>query len=262
MEIQKYPLDKYSDTIKLSCEEKKNTKFVAHRGVSGLERENTYPAFVAAGQRSYFGVECDIHRTLDNEFLVMHDSGFKRVAGVDKKISELTYAECAAIPLFGYDGETSRPDIRAPKFEDYISILAHYGKYAIVELKDDFTNEELDRIVEISKKHGHLDKTVYITFLFDVAKRLRERYPDVVIQFLDSMPAEGVTLQEYHEKLLNIAKKYNMDLDIYYKAVTQDFISRVHDINHKVNVWTVDSKEKAIELCSWGIDYITTNIIE
>ena len=31
-------------------------KMVAHRGVSGLERENTCAAFVAAGNRSYFGV--------------------------------------------------------------------------------------------------------------------------------------------------------------------------------------------------------------
>ena len=262
MEIKKYPLNKYSDTIKLSPEEKKNTKIVAHRGVSGLERENTYPAFVAAGQRSYFGVECDIHRTLDNEFLIMHDSTFNRVAGVDKKICDLTYAECSAITLFGYDGETSRPDIRAPKLEDYISIIAHYGKYAVVELKDDFTYEELDRIVDISKKYDHLDKTVYITFLFDVAKRLRERYPDVTIQFLDTTPPEGVTMEAHHEKLLNIAKEYNMDLDLYYKVVTPEFISKVHDIGHKVNVWTVDSKEKATELCSWGIDYITSNIIE
>ena len=34
----------------------RNTLVVAHRGVSGLERENTASAFVAAGNRSYFGV--------------------------------------------------------------------------------------------------------------------------------------------------------------------------------------------------------------
>ena len=42
------------DTIKI---EKKNTLMVAHRGVSGLEKENTLAAFIAAGNRSYYGVE-------------------------------------------------------------------------------------------------------------------------------------------------------------------------------------------------------------
>ena len=48
------------DTIKIN---KKNVKMVAHRGLSGIETENTSSAFVAAGNRSYFGIECDIHVT-------------------------------------------------------------------------------------------------------------------------------------------------------------------------------------------------------
>lgn len=32
-------------------------KIIAHRGVSGLERENTCAAFIAAGNRSYYGME-------------------------------------------------------------------------------------------------------------------------------------------------------------------------------------------------------------
>ena len=48
------------NTIKIN---KGTTLMVAHRGVSGLERENTAAAFVAAGNRSYYGVETDIHRT-------------------------------------------------------------------------------------------------------------------------------------------------------------------------------------------------------
>ena len=48
------------NTIKV---DRKNTLMVAHRGVSGIEKENTCAAFVAAGNRSYYGVETDVHRT-------------------------------------------------------------------------------------------------------------------------------------------------------------------------------------------------------
>ena len=50
------------DTIKIA--DHGSTKFVAHRGVSGLETENTAAAFIAAGNRSYYGVETDIWRQL------------------------------------------------------------------------------------------------------------------------------------------------------------------------------------------------------
>ena len=50
------------NTIKLNTTGT-NVKMIAHRGLSGLEAENTCAAFVAAGNREkYFGIECDIHR--------------------------------------------------------------------------------------------------------------------------------------------------------------------------------------------------------
>ena len=58
------------DTIKI---QKNQVKMVAHRGVSGLELENTCAAFVAAGNRSYFGVETDVHVTKDGKFVITAD---------------------------------------------------------------------------------------------------------------------------------------------------------------------------------------------
>ena len=39
------------DSIKIDS---RNTKMIAHRGLSGIEKENTNAAFIAAGNRSYF----------------------------------------------------------------------------------------------------------------------------------------------------------------------------------------------------------------
>ena len=44
---------------------KGKTLMVAHRGLSGIERENTLPAFVAAANRSYFGIA---YRARSSEF--------------------------------------------------------------------------------------------------------------------------------------------------------------------------------------------------
>ena len=59
------------NTIKFDTKNK--PLMIAHRGVSGLERENTCPAFVVAGVKSYYGIETDVHVTRDGEIIVFHD---------------------------------------------------------------------------------------------------------------------------------------------------------------------------------------------
>ena len=74
------------DTIRF---DKNNVKIIAHRGLSGLECENTCAAFVAAGNRSYYGIETDVHVTKDGKIIVFHDDNTERMTG-KKKIVEKT----------------------------------------------------------------------------------------------------------------------------------------------------------------------------
>ena len=82
------------DTIKI---DNKNVRMVAHRGLSGLEKENTCSAFVAACNRAtYFGVETDVHRTADGQFVIFHDDNTARV-GIDHMvIEELRLTPCGS----------------------------------------------------------------------------------------------------------------------------------------------------------------------
>ena len=84
------------DTIHIDS---KNVQMVAHRGVSGLETENTASAFVAAGNRSYYGIETDVHRTADGQFVVFHDDNTQRVAGDAMVVEETTYETLRSLRL-------------------------------------------------------------------------------------------------------------------------------------------------------------------
>ena len=52
------------DTVKI---DKRGVRLIAHRGLSGIEQENTCAAFIAAANReSYYGIETDTpHRRHD-----------------------------------------------------------------------------------------------------------------------------------------------------------------------------------------------------
>ena len=64
------------------------------------------------------------------------------------------------------------------------------------------------------------------------------------------------------EKILDTLKKQKLDLDINYKALTAERVKELHEAGIEVNVWTVDSLEDAQRMVEYGVDYITSNIIE
>ena len=120
-----------------------NTKVVAHRGLSGIERENTNAAFVAAGNRSYFGIETDFHRTGDGKFVINHDNDLKRVAGENVPVEEVSLAVLQNVVLWDKDDTKGRADLRPASLENYISICKKYEKHCVPELKSVFTDEEV-----------------------------------------------------------------------------------------------------------------------
>ena len=238
------------NTIKI---DKKNVKMIAHRGVSGLERENTNAAFVAAGNRTYFGIETDIHKTVDGNFIIIHDDTTARVAIDDMVVEKSTFQTLRSLQLTDRDGTRSRSDLRLPTLDEYININKKYEKYAVLELKNAFEEQEVLDICARIDELGYMDRTVFISFAYDNLVYLRRKYPNAIAQFLTS---------KYESGLIERLKAWNLDLDIKYTALTEDIIKELHDEGITINCWTVDDPEKAEELVSWGIDMITTNILE
>ena len=241
------------NTIKLDTSGT-NVKMIAHRGLSGLERENTCAAFVAAGNREkYFGIETDIHRTLDGKFVIFHDDNTKRVAVDSMVIEETTFDTLRALRLAERDGVKSRGDLIMPTLEEYISICARYEKVAVLELKNEFTASDIYKIMGTIDKMGYLDHTVIISFCLKNLIRLRKRYPNVNAQFL---------LSVWDDKHLQSLVKYDLGLDIKHTAVTEEVCRKVHEAGKEVNCWTVDTVEDGRRVIECGVDYITSNILE
>lgn len=228
---------------------------VAHRGLSGIELENTASAFVAAGNRSYYGIETDVHRTGDGKFVVIHDDTTKRVGIDNLVVEETTYETLRALHLADKDGVRGRSDLRIPSLLEYTQICKKYGKVSVLELKNHFEPADVDKIIEIIKGEGWLENTIFISFDLDNLIYLRSVLPEQPAQYL---------IGTFTDELLDTLIKYNLDLDIYYKTVTltPERIKAVHDAGHKVNVWTVDSLEDAQRMVEYGVDFITSNIIE
>lgn len=238
------------NTIKV---EKKNTKMVAHRGVSGIELENTNAAFIAAGNRSYYGVETDVRRTADGKYILLHDDNTERV-GIDKLFPEQsTYETLRNLKLRDKNGVRSRTDLRLCSLGEYIETCKRYEKQCVLELKGGYAPEWLEEMVSIIKEIGWLENVTFISFSCENLIKLRNILPEQPMQWLTC---------EFNDSIFATLKQYNFGLDIYFGGLKEEDVKTMHDAGIEVNVWTVDKKEDADRLIAWGVDYITSNILE
>jgi glycerophosphoryl diester phosphodiesterase len=64
---------------------------VGHRGAAGVLPENTVEGFQYAIDLGLSYVECDVHLTLDNHLVVMHDAKVGRTTNAKGEIRELNF---------------------------------------------------------------------------------------------------------------------------------------------------------------------------
>lgn len=239
------------DTIKFA-KGNSSVKTVAHRGVSGLETENTCAAFVAAGNRSHFGIETDVHVTADGKFIIIHDDRTGRVAAEDLPVEGSTFDALRALPMHDKDG-APRGDLQLPALDEYVRICKKYEKTGVLELKNRMTPDDIAGIVNVIRACGYLDGIIFISFSVDNLYDLKKILPDAKAQWLCC---------DCRTETLDDLAAHGLDIDILYTELTADGVKAAHERGITVNCWTVDDPADAERLASWGVDMITSNILE
>ena len=236
------------NTVKI---DKKNVLMIAHRGLSGIETENTECAFVAAGNRTYYGVETDVHLTKDGKFVVHHDDNLQRVFGVNAFIRDLTFDEIRKIQRTE-NGEKAAYSV-VPTLKEYLDTCKKYEKKSVLELKIEYDEKHLKEIIAEVEKAGQTDDIIYISFYATNMEKMRKLLPTARLQFLCG---------EITDEIINFCVKNCTDIDVGYPAVNKETVAKLKSANVKINCFTVNDKSVAEDLVSLGVDYITTNILE
>ncbi len=238
------------DTIKLKSG---SVQMIAHRGASGIEPANTCPAFAAAGSRSYFGIETDIHVTADNRFIVYHDNAIQTEDGRTLVIEQTDFDTLRSLVLPGLDGTKYSCGPHMPSLEDYFSLCKKYDKTALLELKNRFAPARLAEVAEIAKAFGWLERTIFISFDIANLDGIRRLYPKQPVQFLTG---------SCDDALIEVLASKKMDIDIAYQSLDKKQIEKLHKKGIRINCWTCNNPEDAQKLISLGVDFITSDILE
>ena len=240
------------DTIKIP--DHGHTQMVAHRGLSGIERENTCSAFVAAANRSYFGIETDVRITADGHYVLLHDNDTARNC-IDKLEPEKsTFQSLRRLQYKDTDETFDRGDLMMPTLQEYVKICRTYGKVCVLEFKGGFSEEMCAEVVKIISDMNYLDSIIFISFSWDNLLHLKAVCPQAKAQWL--------TWDQKPEEIVDQLVEHDIGIDAYFKTLTAENVKLLHEHNVVVNCWTVDNLSDAEQLIAMGVDQITSNILE
>lgn len=230
-----------------------SVQLIAHRGLSGLAFENTVQAFEEAGKRTYYGIETDVRITKDGKFIIVHDNDLNELLGLDIKVEESNFDELRALRFGDKRGELTDGDLYFPSLGEYFAVCKKYEKQAILEMKSDFTAEQVAELVGIVTENGWLENTTFISFSRENLIYLRGLYPTQSAQYL---------VQTCKAEDIEFMLKNKLDGNFHWTAVTKSRVEKLHSAGLKVNCWTVDGAACATLMQDYGVDQITTNVLE
>lgn len=232
---------------------KNRCNFIAHRGLSGLAPENTIPAFELAGEKGYWGVECDIHVTKDGQFVVFHDDTLDRMTNVKGFIKDYNLEELLKIEIINGINVTLFKELKIPLLEDLLKICNKYNMVPVIEIKNLSCMDYLNKLNDLLIKYNIINEAIIISFNLNYLIQYRNLNSNIKIQYLTN---------EINEDIINICTENRFDVDVNYGKLTKTLIENCHDNNIMVNTWTVDDPSISKYLVESNIDFITTNILQ
>ena len=125
----------------------------------------------------------------------------------------------------------------------------------MLELKNHMEPDHIREIIARIRREGWLENTIFISFDLENMLSIRRLLPDQKAQYLIGGEPDWPAL-------MSTLTANRLDLDIHYRLLSAQRVKELHEAGIEINVWTVDFLEDARRLADWGVDYITSNIIE
>ena len=162
----------------------------AHRGLHGEGRaENSLSAFSAAAEAGV-GIELDVRLSSDGKLVVFHDDTHTRVAGIDKRVDELSLDELKKCRLSGTEDTV-------PTFREVLELVD--GKVPLlIEIKEDAGNSRVTEAL-VRELDGYAGPYIVESFNPLSLRRFRRLRRDVPIGILSQ---HFCRREEYRGKIL------------------------------------------------------------
>ncbi|HPJ23598.1 MAG TPA: glycerophosphodiester phosphodiesterase [Bacillota bacterium] len=226
---------------------------VANRGLSGIETENTIFAFLAAANRTYFGISGDLDVSKDGKIIITADDTLLRLGLLNLYIPSFNYEELKKFSLVDRKTTNLNPNLFIPQLGDMLAICQAYRKSAFLSIKSPMKHEQLDQVLEVIEDTYNLKSVYFISEDRKVLQYLNKKIENSRI-FID--------VDKMSEDTFDFCKNNGFNAHIKANHVSVEVVKRMHLIGLKVGTGVVNDKDLAEKLIKHDVDYVFTDILE
>lgn len=225
---------------------------IAHRGFSEFYPENTMLAFEKALDYGSTAIETDVQITKDGELILIHDEILDRTTNGHGLVNNYTYKELRKLDAGSFKNKDFS-NCKIPSLKELLSLIKDKNIILNLELKNSiiFYKNIEEKVISSICEENVENKIVISSFNHGSINKVKSLNPNIKTGLL------------FKEKIQNIdqyckEKKPNC-LNLYYKKITNNFLTEAHKKKFLINCYTVNDKSSMENLIKMNVDGIITN---
>ena len=221
---------------------------IAHRGASAYQPENTLAAFALAIEQGAQMIELDLHRSSDNQVVVIHDETLDHTTNLTGRVDQMTLAEIK--PADAGNGE------RVPTLDETLDLTI--GKLRLyLEIKDAKAAAETLRIIRARRCQ---DDVMLASFDIELIRRLGEEVRDIELGVILGNETLNPIVR-WREAFPWIAlRRINYQVLCMQVELCYGYLARQTKASGKrLYVWTADEDAQFAKMIERDVDGIVTN---
>jgi glycerophosphoryl diester phosphodiesterase len=211
---------------------------IGHRGARAYEPENTLSSFRRAVELGVDAIELDVRKTKDNEIVVIHNSDVNKTTDGSGAVSDFTLEEIKR--------SVTEKGEHIPTLEEVLDAVGKRVK-VLVELKETGIEEN---VLDLIQRKRLIENVILISFHEDVLRKVRELNDKVTTGLIYVRHKNPI------QSALDLKAEYLLPL---YRFTHSANVKKAHEKGLKVIVWTINTKEEALEYKNKGVDGIATD---
>lgn len=224
-----------------------NPIIIAHRAGALEAPENTLAALTAAREGGADMAEIDVQQLGDGTLVVMHDTNFKRTAGIDLDVWDADYGMVQGLNAgaYFYQNGTWEP---VPALEEFLK--AACGTMGLmIELKTTGHETGLaENVLQLIRKYNMQSQCILASMDLDILRTVKELEPGMETAYISAI----LITSQYD---LSFVDGYSVETI----SLSPEMALQAHFQGKKIYGWTANSSRSIKKILKCGVDGLITD---